>query len=202
MKILPALLLVTGILFSPLASAKSPVLPLETFSKERGFTSLIAHKDDKDGTTGFDIVMDPAVFLSHFKHGFGPDRKTEVRVSLRSKNDASFTGVSVELGAVTSESKEHWISFSVPTADLSHYQIEFQCSIPGEEGGVIVLGGELYEASLKSIREAKETITEDSPIWKAMEEERRKHAPNSGGSIGGSSKGANFAPAPAPAPEK
>lgn len=194
MKILPALLLITAILFSPLASAKTPAMPLETFSKERGFSSLIAHKDEKDGTTGFDIVLNPAAFLSHFKHGFGADRKTELRVSLRSNNDANFTGVSVELGAVTSESTEHWISFSVPTADLSHYQIEFQCSIPGEEGGVIIRSGELYEASLKSIREAKETITEDSPIWKALEEERRKHAPN----FGGSPKGANFAPASAP----
>jgi hypothetical protein len=175
MKILPALLLIAGILLSPVASAKNPVTPLETFSKERGFSSLIAHKDEKAGTTSFDIVLNPAVFLSHFHHGFGPDRKTDLRVSLRSLDGDNFKGVSAELGAVISEVTEHWISFSVPTADLSHYKLEFQCSIPGQDGGVIIRGGELYRASLKDIREAKETITENSPVWRVMEEERRKH---------------------------
>jgi len=201
MRILPALLLIAGTLLAPVARGINPMLPLiETFDEKRGFPEVWAVRQGDDGMTDFTIRLNPAVFLSHFKHGFPRDRKTEVRLRLVCNNDEHFKGPSVELGTVSSEVREHLVQFSVPNADLDHYQLDFLCTIPPADDGVMVIGGEWHQAPLKAMREAKETITENSAACKEMEA-LRSPAPGSkdggGHSFGGGSGHAGRAVEPA-----
>jgi hypothetical protein len=64
------------------------------------------------------------------------------------------------------------VSFEVPSTDLEHYDLEFSCSITWGEGDIPVIGGEIHTATLQAYRNAKEAVTEASPIW---EELRKEH---------------------------
>jgi len=195
MKILPALLLIVGLSLSPVARGET----LETFDAKQGFSEMWAIQAGSDGMTQFIITLNPAVFLSHFRHGFPADRKTEVRIRLVCNNDEHFKGPSVELGTVSSEITKHRIDFDLPSADLGRYHLDFLCSIPPIDE-VPVIGGEFYQASLKDIREAKEAITEESPVWKemvAMRDRATGSKDGGGHSFGGGSGHAGRAVEPA-----
>ncbi len=150
-----------------------PTIPLRTFDKERGFNHVIVYKDDKTGMTSFHITVDPRAFLSHFKHAF-PASRGQARITLRANNTKDFKGVTVDYGRLNYGDSEFEIRFEVPSTDLSHYELEFDCSISSRKGEDSVIGGEINVASLQEFRDAKDTVTESSPIWKELEEEHRK----------------------------
>jgi len=150
-----------------------PTIPLRTFDKERGFNHVMAYKDDKTGMTNFHIKVDPKTFLSHFKHAF-PANRGQTRITLRANNTKDFKGVTVDFGRVNYGDPEFEMTFDVPSTDLSHYELEFDCSISWGEGNVPVIGGEINVASLRAFRDANDTVTESNPIWKRLEEEHQK----------------------------
>jgi hypothetical protein len=176
-----------------LASASSfaicPTIPIQAFDKQRGFVDIQAYQDDKTGTTRFSITTKPATFFSHFQHGFPKERAT-ARVTLKSLNTDHFKGVTVDLARMNYADPDLTVSFEVPSTDLEHYELEFDCSITWGKGDIPVIGGEIHTATLKAYRNAKETVTETNPIW---DELRKQHeAMLKAGSFGSSSRNADL----------
>lgn len=144
-----------------------PTTILRTFDKQRGFVDILAVKNQQTGMTQFRITTNPTTFLSHFKHGFPPDR-AQARITLQAINTDDFKGVCVELGRINHDDPDFTMTFEVPTSELGRYELSFDCSIARGEDGVWVIGGEIFQASLQACRDSNEAMTEESPVWKEL----------------------------------
>jgi hypothetical protein len=179
------LLVVLAALFAtPVASAINPSISLEQFDEARGFTSVQACNDPESGFTEYRIILNPAKFLSHFRHGF-PGRTTSVDITLRGERSREFKGLTVELGSTLSDVEEFPIVFSIPTSDLARYELEFQCWIPFGKDEPPIIGGTIFHASLAEFRRAPSTIREDHPVWKQIEKEMEAMRSKSPSTFGG-----------------